>query len=135
LVVSQMEDEPKQGPGGGRTTASAAIPVRVIDPLGGEDLEDIQDILSAWEVAEDELVATDVADINIASPEAEAAELNVSAAFLAERQRLALAPRNGPTGIRPAGLSVPKELYGDGVIKQTRKLAEMRRGGYLQPMD
>src|SRR5690606_11297771 len=101
LWVMQMEDEPSKGPGGGgRTTASSAIPVRVIDPLGGEDLEDIQDILSAWEVAEEELVATDVADINIASPEAEAAELNVSAAFLAERQRLALAPRNGPTGIR-----------------------------------
>ncbi|HSI87873.1 MAG TPA: DUF5715 family protein, partial [Pyrinomonadaceae bacterium] len=135
ILVSQMDDDPKPGPVGGRTTASAAIPVRVIDPLGGEDLEDIQDILSAWEVAEEELVATDVADINIASPEAEAAQLNVSATFLAERQKLALAPRTGPTGIRPPGLNVPKELYGDGVIKQTRKLAEMRRGGYQQPMD
>jgi hypothetical protein len=137
IIVSNMDDTPGQGSGGnrGRTTASAVIPVRVIDPLGGEDLEDIQDILSAWEVAEEELVATDVADINIASPEAEAAQLNVSAAFLAERQKLALAPRTGPTGIRPPGLNVPKELFGDGVIKQTRKLAEMRRGGYQQPMD
>ncbi len=134
IVVSQMEDTPGNS-GGGRTTASSAIPVRVIDPLGGEDYEDIQDILAAWEVAEEELVASDVADINISSPEAEAAKLNVSAAFLAERQRLALAPRNGPTGIRHPNLDVPKELFGDGVIKQTRKLAEMRRGGYQQPMD
>jgi hypothetical protein len=120
IIVSNMDDTPGQGSGGnrGRTTASAVIPVRVIDPLGGEDLEDIQDILSAWEVAEEELVATDVADINIASPEAEAAQLNVSAAFLAERQKLALAPRTGPTGIRPPGLNVPKELFGDGVINR-----------------
>ena len=38
-------------------------------------------------------------------------------------------------GIRPANLNVPKELFGDGVIKQKRKLAEMKGEGYQQPLD
>ncbi len=136
FFVSNMDDRGGVKPGTSpRTTASELIPARVIDPLGGEDLEDINDILSAWEVAEDELVASDVADIKIDSPAAEEAELNVSSVFLADRQRLAMENRPGEKGIRPAGLNVPKELFGDGVIKQTRKLREMRQGGYQQPMD
>ncbi len=111
------------------------IPVRIIDPLGGEDDTDINDIISQWEVAEDELVASDVADINVGSPASEEAELNVSASLLADRQRLAMENRPGEKGIRPAGLDVPKELFGDGVIKQTRKLRDMRATGYQQPMD
>ncbi len=134
FIVSRMEDSGRAAPTP-RTTASELIPARVIDPLGGEDFEDINDILSAWEVAEDELVASDVADIKSVSPESEEADLNVSAVFLADRQRLALENRPGEKGIRPAGLNVPKELFGDGVIKQTRKLREMREGGYQQPMD
>ncbi|QYO65698.1 DUF5715 family protein [Leptolyngbya sp. 7M] len=129
--------------GGGQTqgqnsitiASNNPIPVRVIDPLGGEDETDIADILSEWEVAEDELVASDVADMNIDSAEAREENLNVSAAFLAERQRLAMEDRPGEKGIRPAGLKVPPELFGDGVIKQTRKLREMRAEGYQQPMD
>ncbi len=136
FVVSQMDGPAGVKPGSSpRTTASELIPARVIDPLGGEDFEDINDILSAWEVAEDELVASDVADIKTDTPEATEADLNVSAVFLADRQRLAMENRPGEKGIRPAGLNVPKELYGDGVIKQTRKLREMRQGGYQQPMD
>ncbi len=128
-------------PGGGNGPISPPIasgnpiPARVIDPLGGEDDTDINDIISQWEVAEDELVASDVADINVGSPAAEEAELNVSASLLADRQRLALENRPGEKGIRPAGLEVPKELFGDGVIKQTRKLRDMRAGGYQQPLD
>jgi hypothetical protein len=131
LVVSQMGS----GSGNRRQTASSVIPVRVIDPLGGESDEDLNDILAAWEVAEDELVAADVSDIKVDSAVSEEQDLNVSAALLADRQRLAMAPRTGPTGIRPPGLNVPRELFGDGVIKQTRKLREMREAGYEQPMD
>jgi hypothetical protein len=62
--------------------------------------------------------------------------LNVTAAFLAEQQARAFAPRNGETGIRPAGLNVPRQLFGDGVIKQKAKLREMNTTlGYKQPMD
>lgn len=135
LYIVSGDDNTNGGPVSPPIASGNPIPVRVIDPLGGEDDTDINDIISQWEVAEDELVASDVADINISSPEAEEAELNVSAAFLAERQRLAMENRPGEKGIRPAGLAVPKELFGDGVIKQTRKLREMRATGYQQPMD
>jgi len=135
LFIAPWEEPGPTRPGGGsRVTASALIPVRVIDPLGGEDENDLDDLISSWEVAEDELVASDVSDIKVISPEAEEAELNVSAAFLADRQRLALEGRP-PVNINPPGLNVPKELRGDGVIKQKRKLAEMRSGGYRQPLD
>jgi pSer/pThr/pTyr-binding forkhead associated (FHA) protein len=120
------------GPG---TVSGQTIPQRVIDPLGGEDENDLMDLIASWEVAEEEIVADEVGDIKGAEVEEEGFDLNVSAAFLADRQRLAMAPRTGPTGIRPAGLNVPRELFGDGVIKQTRKLREMREGGYKQPMD
>ncbi|MCV4861518.1 hypothetical protein OFB63_36265, partial [Escherichia coli] len=65
----------------------------------------------------------------------EEADLNVTAAFLADRIKKAMEQRNGETGIRPAGLNVPKELFGDGVIKQKAKLKEMNMRGYRQPMD
>ena len=111
------------------------IPVRVIDPLGGEDEDDLDDLIASWEVAEEELQADNVADITSTSADVEERELNVTAAFLADRQRKAYEARPGEAGIRPAGLDVPKELFGDGVIKQKAKLAAMNTGGYRQPMD
>jgi hypothetical protein len=62
-------------------------------------------------------------------------ELNVSAAQLEAAKRKAFEERPGEKGIRPAGLNVPKELFGDGVIKQKAKLREMNQRGYRQPMD
>lgn len=119
--------------GGRSPVVSTVIPVRVIDPLGGEDEDDLDDLIASWETAEKEIVSTDVADITNAADEE--AELNVPAALLADRQRKAFEPRQGETGIRPAGLNVPKELFGDGVIKQKMKLREMNLAGYKQPMD
>jgi hypothetical protein len=136
LALLSREPEPKNGVS--RTPqiqTGALIPVRVIDPLGSEDEEDINDLISSWEVAEDEIVADSVESITGASMESEEAELNVSAALLADRQRKAFEPRPGETGIRPTGLAVPKELYGDGVIKQKAKLREMNSSGYRQPLD
>ncbi|MBX3287752.1 MAG: FHA domain-containing protein [Acidobacteria bacterium] len=136
FIVSRMDDPSTSGPGGKpRTTASAVIPTRVIDPLGGEDENDLDDLISSWEVAETELVASDVSDVTVASAVDEEMELNVSAEFLADRQRKAMEPRNGPTGIKHPDLNVPDELFGDGVIKQKRKLAQMNSTGYRQPMD
>ncbi|MGH9946063.1 MAG: FHA domain-containing protein, partial [Pyrinomonadaceae bacterium] len=109
--------------------AGALIPVRVIDPLGGEDEDDLADLITSWEVAEDELKADNVADVTGGSA-VEEKELNVTAAFLADRQKKAFEPRSGSTGIRPDGLDVPKELFGDGVIKQKTKLAGMKATGY-----
>lgn len=117
-------------------STQAVIPVRVIDPLGGEDEDDLDDLMASWEVQEEEINAANVADVTVASDAAaEEKELNVTAAFLAEQQQKAFAPRGGSTGIRPAGLNVPKELFGDGVIKQKAKLREMNATGYKQPLD
>lgn len=110
---------------------SGIIPIRVVDPLGGEDPDDLDDLIASWETAEQELNVDTVGDVSAASDE----ELNVTAAFLAEQKAKAMAARTRETGIRPAGLAVPKELYGDGVIKQKAKLAQMNKSGYRQPLD
>lgn len=109
------------------------IPIRVIDPLGGEDPEDLDDLIASWEVEEKELRAEDLSEITGVS--ADSSELNVSIAFWQRQRQLALAPRMGLTGIFPPGLQVPAELFGDGVAKQKAKLAQMLRAGYQQPMD
>jgi len=116
--------------------AGAIIPVRVIDPLGGEDEDDLDDLIASWEVAEEEIKTESVADIT-GGVTTDDKELNVSAAFIDERRKKALEPRPGEAGIRPAGLNVPTELCGDGVIKQKAKLASMIVGSnpYRQPMD
>jgi pSer/pThr/pTyr-binding forkhead associated (FHA) protein len=135
VVVSQQPTPNGNGIAGPpKIDSGLAIPVRVIDPLGAEDENDINDLMASWEAAEDEIVATNVEDITGVSPESEEAYLNVPASLLAEQQRKALEGRP-PVHISPPGLVVPKELYGDGVIKQTRKLREMKSTGYIQPMD
>ena len=123
--------------GGGKSPVimSTVIPVRVIDPLGGEDEDDLDDLIASWETAEEEIKSENVADISVESTDAEITELNVSAAQLESAKRKAFEPRPGEGGIRPAGLNVPKELFGDGVIKQKMKLKEMNTAGYRQPMD
>lgn len=118
-----------------KAVKSSAIPVRVVDPLGGEDEDDLDDLIASWEVPEEEIKAENVADVKVDAADTADADLNVTAALLADRQKKALEPRNGETGIRPAGLDVPKELFGDGVIKQKAKLREMNTKGYRQPMD
>jgi pSer/pThr/pTyr-binding forkhead associated (FHA) protein len=137
LVVSMTGGDP--GTNATKPTpiisTTALIPVRVIDPLGGEDENDLDDLIASWETPEDEINANNVSSVTVASSDAEDKDLNVTAAFLAEQQKKALEPRNGETGIRPAGLDVPKELFGDGVIKQKVKLTEMKTTGYHQPLD
>ena len=126
----------KPGNSGKSTVSSnSVIPVRVIDPLGGEDEDDLDDLIASWETAEEEIKAENVADVTVDSADTEEAELNVSAAQLAAAQKKAFESRPGEAGIRPAGLQVPKELFGDGVIKQKAKLREMNQAGYRQPMD
>lgn len=136
FIAGSYENKGKTGKPPPAISAKAIIPIRVIDPLGGEDPDDLDDLMSSWEVAEEEIKAETVADVKAESAEVpEDAELNVPAALLADRQKKAMEGRGGETGIRPAGLNVPKELFGDGVIKQKAKLAEMRTVGYRQPMD
>ncbi|MBX3245499.1 MAG: FHA domain-containing protein [Acidobacteria bacterium] len=137
FIVS-MTSDPSTGSGSqgkNQTTASAVIPARVIDPLGYEDEYDVEDLIASWEVAENEIVASDVSDVTVGSGMNEEFDLNVSSAFLEDRQRKAMEKRNGPTGVKHPDLNPPKELFGDGVIKQKWKLGQMNRSGYRQPMD
>ncbi len=115
--------------------SSSVIPMRVIDPLGGENDDDLDDLMASWEVEENEIDASTVSDVTGTKAAEGEPDLNVSAALLADRQKKALEPRSGETGIRPSGLDVPKELFGDGVIKQKAKLREMNSSGYQQPLD
>jgi hypothetical protein len=138
LIASRYEPDVsnKTGKPTPQIIKSAVIPVRVIDPLGAEDEDDLDDLIASWEVQEEEINAETVEDVTVASDASvEEAELNVTAAELAEQQRKAFERRGGETGIRPGGLEVPKELFGDGVIKQKVKLREMNAGGYQQPLD
>ena len=120
-----------------QTVQGALIPVRVIDPLGGEDPDDLDDLIASWETEEKELDVSTVQDVKVTAPDAtqNEEELNVTAAELAAAKQKAFEPRSQPTGISPAGLQVPAELRGDGVIKQKAKLRQMNETGYRQPMD
>jgi hypothetical protein len=132
LAVSLLTAEPAQTSKPTTTIVrSAIIPVRVVDPLGGEDPDDLDDLIASWETAEQELNVSTVGDVSAPTD----SDLNVTSAFLAEQKAKAMSPRSKETGIRPAGLVVPKELFGDGVVKQKVKLAQMRSTGYRQPLD
>lgn len=137
IVANNYDGGNKNGKPTPQTVKSALIPVRVIDPLGGEDPDDLDDLISSWETEEKELDVTTVQDVKVTEPNAppEETELNVTAAFLAEQKAKAFEVRSKPTGITPPGLAVPPELRGDGVIKQKAKLGQMKATGYQQPMD
>jgi len=117
----------------------ATIPVRVIDPLGGEDPDDLDDLIASWETEEKELDVATVQDVKVTETDATDDEklLEVPASLLADRKQKAFEARSQPTGITPPGLQVPPELKGDGVIKQKTKLGQMLKSvpPYQQPMD
>ncbi|MBS1793116.1 MAG: FHA domain-containing protein [Acidobacteria bacterium] len=117
--------------------AGLLIPVRVIDPLGGEDPDDLDDLIASWEVEEDPLKTDDLKEIqSVSTTDAtKPSDLNVSIEFFNAQRDKAL--NHGATGAEPAGLiPLPVELVGGNVSKQKAKLAEMIRSkGYKQPMD
>jgi pSer/pThr/pTyr-binding forkhead associated (FHA) protein len=120
-----------------KSASNLSIPIRVTDPLGGEDPEDLDDIIASWEFEERELDLKTLQDVKVSPADASTDEklLDVTAAFLADRKKSAFETRMAPTGISPPGLKVPAELRGDGVIKQKAKLAQMKSTGYKQPLD
>jgi hypothetical protein len=116
--------------------SGSLIPVRVIDPLGGEDEDDLDDLIASWETEENPLTAEDVKEVQaVSSGSKKASELNVPVEFW--KKQLDRALNHGASGAEPAGLiPLPVELIGGNVTKQKAKLAELIRSkGYLQPMD
>jgi hypothetical protein len=113
--------------------SASRIPVRVMDPLGGENEDDLDDLIASWETAEQELDVASVKDVTVMSTDADEAELNVPRAKLEEVKSRLLAGPPG-AGIRHPDLKVPLELS-VGFRNQTKKLQEMKAAGYAQPMD
>lgn len=113
----------------------AIIPIAVQDPFGGQDQEDIGELVQYFEV-QDEIAVEDLQDVTGSSPGAsEEEDFNVTVEFFKQQREKALQARGAPTGNDPPGQKIPKELRGDGVIKQKAKLREMLQEGYVQPMD
>jgi hypothetical protein len=132
---------------GGKTTAvktantpspvrsGQLIPVRVIDPLGGEDPDDLDDLISSWEGVEEKTLDTSNVDA-VAATTGGAGDvtLNVPSEEWVKQKNLAFGARNAATGLDP-GLKFFPELVGGNVAKQKNKLAELIKLGYRQPMD
>ena len=138
LIATQYE--------GGRSGGNAPvvsnnkpIPMRVIDPLGRQKQEKLDELVQYWEVQEREITAEELQQVNVGSKtedaNTETEYFNVSVDYWKSQRAKALQRRKGPTGIWPRGLKVPSILRGDGVVKQKAKLREMQKNGYELPMD
>ena len=123
LIVSTMENgsagkkpSPKQ-----KVVASAAIPIRVVDPLGGGVIEDLDELLEAWEVQDAEFEAKDLEAVTTST---DAPQLTVSVADWKKQRDLAMGRRDAPTGL-VSGLMIPPELGRDSFAKQLAIIAKM----------
>lgn len=131
-------------PGSGETSGGngqrnmdprAIIPIAVQDPFGGKDQEDIGELVQYFEV-QDDINDKDLRDVTGSDKNAPVEEnFNVTVEEFKKERAKALEARNAPTGTDPPGLRIPRELRGDGVVKQKAKLREMLSEGYHQPMD
>lgn len=112
------------------------IPIRIIDPIGGEDPDDLDDLIASWEGVEENTLDTSTVDAVKATTSSgtKAEELNVPIDFWIKQKNLAFGARNAATGLDP-GLRFFPELVGGNVAKQKAKLAELIKLGYQQPMD
>lgn len=141
------------GTGGGNDTSGTprksvkvdltlAIPIRVDDPMGGGEADDnLDDLISAWEVQEKELNIKDVDEFKVTTTtttegKVEKSDLDVDNTFYEQQMQKAkkFGKLNNPD---PPGLNpLPPELIGGNVSKQKAKLAELiQRDGYKQPLD
>ncbi|MEZ5426713.1 MAG: DUF5715 family protein [Pyrinomonadaceae bacterium] len=137
ILLIKLNQEPGGNGGGGTTTGQTSnsdIPVRVIDPLGGGDADDWDDILAYWDVKEDDINLADVDAITADTGEREnKVNLKVSLKFYQEQLDRANQARPN-SGIRPPGMIVPPELR-NGIGAQVQKIQEMKRNNYKLPLD
>ena len=143
IILLTGDSGKKKGQKGSPPIASNdLIPRRVIDPLGGQTPEDLKELSQLWEVQEEDIKVEDLQDVKATETEGKdnqpkGLNLKVSVEYWKQMRELALSPRKGPTGNDPPGTIVPRELLGDGVIKQKAKLREMmgRTPPYEIPLD
>ena len=99
--------------------ASAAIPIRVVDPLGGGDIEDLDELVEAWEVQDAEFEAKDLQAVSVST---DAPQLAVPIADWEKARSLAMGKRSAPTGL--VSIQIPPELQGN-IGKQLAEFARM----------
>ncbi len=122
LIYSNMEDDSANKKPKPKIVESAAIPIRVVDPLGAGNIEDLEELIEAWEVQDAEFDAKDLQAVTTTT--ADAPQLAVSVADWSKARDLAMGKRDAPTGL-VGGVSIPPELQGN-IGKQ---LAEFQRMG------
>ena len=122
VIVSRYETTAsnKQGRTAPKIVASAAIPIRVVDPLGGGEIDDLDELIEAWEVQD---AAFEAKDLQAVSVSTDAPQLTVSVADWEKARSLAMGKRNAPTGL-VSGVSIPPELQGN-IGKQLAEFAKM----------
>lgn len=96
-----------------KIVASAPVPIRVVDPLGTEEPESLDDLMSAWEVQDAEF---DAKDLQAVTTSTDAPQLAVSIADWETERNLAMGRRSAPVGL-VSGVVIPPEL-GGGISKQ-----------------
>ena len=121
LIVNNSEgvsDKKKPNPKR-KILASAAIPIRVVDPLGGGDIEDLDELVEAWEVQDAEFEAKDLVEVKVST---DAPQLAVSIADWEKQRAKAMEKRNAPVGL--VSIQIPPELQGN-IGKQLAEFARM----------
>ena len=108
-----------------KIVASAAVPIRVVDPLGGEEPDNLDDLIEAWEAKEAELdVKTVEAVTSTTTASPNALKLDVTIDYIKQQIAKANEKRNAPTGL--VSVNVPAELSGGrGIGKQIDKIREL----------
>lgn len=102
-----------------RIVASAPIPIRVVEPLGAGEIDNLDDLVEAWEVQD---AAFDAKDLQAVTTSTDT-QLTVSVADWEKQRNLAMGRRNAPTGL-VSGVTIPPELQGN-IGKQLAEFARM----------
>lgn len=103
-----------------KIVASAPVPIRVVDPLGNEDVDSLDDLMSAWEVQDAEFDAKDLQAVTTSTNEP---QLAVSVADWQTQRNKAMEKRTAPVGL-VSGVIVPPELKGS-IGKQLAQFQKM----------
>ncbi len=122
LIVSNMSGDAASGKSNQKRNVvkSAAIPIRVVDPLGGGEIDSLDDLVQAWEVQDAEFEAKDLVEVKAT---ADAPQLAVSIADWETQRNLAMGKRSAAVGL-VSGVVIPAEMNG-GIAKQLAKFREL----------
>ncbi len=115
LIASRYENgiQISRGKPTPKIVTSAPIPIRVVDPLGGEAPETLDDLMEAWEVQDAEFTADNLQAVETST---DAPQLAVPVADWETQRNLAMGRRSAPVGL-VSGVIIPPEL-GGGISKQ-----------------